>query len=117
MKLEIGQTIRSLRAKNKVTQEELALYLGVTPQAISRWENESGYPDIELLPVIADYFSVSTDELLGIDKNEREKRLEEIYHDIKIRFYEVETKEHIPVLRGYAAEFPSDSEKALSNLV
>lgn len=110
MKLKIGQTIRSLRTQNKVTQEELALHLGVTPQAISRWENESGYPDIELLPVIAAYFSVSTDELLGIDKNEREKRLEEIYHDIKIRFYEAETKKHIPVLRAYAAEFPSDEK-------
>lgn len=110
MKLKIGQMIRSLRTQNKVTQEELALHLGVTPQAISRWENESGYPDIELLPVIAAYFSVSTDELLGIDKNEREKRLEEIYHDIKIRFYEAETKKHIPVLRAYAAEFPSDEK-------
>ena len=39
MKLEIGQTIRSLRTQNKVTQEELALHLGVTAQAISRWEN------------------------------------------------------------------------------
>ena len=110
MKLEIGQTIRSLRAKNKVTQEELALYLGVTPQAISRWENASGYPDIELLPTIASYFSVSTDELFGIDKHEREERLDEIYHDIKIRFYRPVTKEDIPVLRGYAAEFPSDEK-------
>ncbi len=114
MKLEIGQTIRSLRTQNKVTQEELALHLGVTPQAISRWENASGYPDIELLPTIAAYFSVSTDELFGIDKRDRERRLDEIYHDIKIRFYEPETKKHIPVLRGYAAEFPSDEKIRLA---
>ena len=110
MKLEIGQTIRSLRAKNKVTQEELALYLGVTPQAISRWENASGYPDIELLPTIASYFSVSTDELFGIDKCDRERRLDEIYHDIKIRSWSLVTQEDILILRGYAAEFPSDEK-------
>ncbi|MBQ7308627.1 MAG: helix-turn-helix transcriptional regulator [Clostridia bacterium] len=108
MKLEIGQTIRSLRTQNKVTQEELALHLGVTAQAISRWENESGYPDIELIPTIAAYFSVTTDTLLGIDKTERKKRFDEIYRDIKLRKRDIEAKEHIPVLRGYAAEFPSD---------
>ena len=39
--------------------------IGVTPQAISRWESEGGYPDIELLPALADFFSVSVDELIG----------------------------------------------------
>lgn len=108
MKLKIGQTIRSLRTQNKVTQEELALYLGVTPQAISRWENESGYPDIELLPIIAAYFSVSTDELLGIDKSEREKRLKEIHREINApSFNEIDEKQ-LSILREYAAEFPAD---------
>lgn len=69
MNLKIGITIKNLRIKNKVTQDQLATFLGVTPQAISRWESETSYPDIELLPSIAEFFSVSTDELLGDRKS------------------------------------------------
>ena len=79
MNLKIGTIIKNLRMKNKVTQDQLATFLGVTPQAISRWEAESSYPDIELLPSIAEFFSVSTDDLLGLNRSEREKRLAEIY--------------------------------------
>ena len=60
MNLKIGTTIKKLRTKNKVTQDQLATFLGCTPQAISRWESETSYPDIELLPSIAEFFSVST---------------------------------------------------------
>ena len=79
MNLKIGTTIKSLRTKNIVTQDQLATFLGCTPQAISRWESETSYPDIELLPSIAEFFSVSTDELLGLNRTEKERRLAEIY--------------------------------------
>ena len=65
MNIKIGAIIKKLRAENNITQDTLATAIGVTPQAISRWESEGGYPDIELLPALADFFSVSTDELLG----------------------------------------------------
>ncbi len=65
MTIKIGAIIKKLRTENNVTQDALATAIGVTPQAISRWEAEGGYPDIELLPAIADFFSVSTDELVG----------------------------------------------------
>lgn len=68
MNIEIGKKIKALRTERLVTQEQLAVFLGVTPQAISRWESEYAYPDIELLPSIADFFSVTTDELLGVKK-------------------------------------------------
>lgn len=83
MKINIGSTIKELRLKQEITQEQLSAYLGVTPQAISRWEAGNGYPDIEILPSIAEYFSVTTDTLLGINRTEREKRLAEIYNEIK----------------------------------
>ena len=54
MNLKIGTIIKKLRAENNITQDALATSLGVTPQAISRWESESGYPDIELLPALDD---------------------------------------------------------------
>ena len=75
MNLKIGMIIKKLRAENNITQDALATGIGVTPQAISRWESESGYPDIELLPVLADFFAVSVDELIGYRLSEREEEL------------------------------------------
>lgn len=111
MNLKIGNTIKNLRTKHKVTQDQLATFLGVTPQAISRWESETSYPDIELLPSIAEFFSVSTDELLGLNRSEREKRLAEIY-DIIDRANETGAGEDEDVrnARIFAAEFPSDEK-------
>ena len=71
MNLKIGTIIKQLRQQNNVTQEQLATALYVSPQAISRWESEICYPDIEFLPALADFFSVSTDELLGYKLSER----------------------------------------------
>ncbi len=70
MKLCIGENLKKLRRKKKVTQETLADYLSVSSQAVSRWENDATYPDIELLPEISAYFGVSMEELLGCRKNE-----------------------------------------------
>ena len=66
MQLNLGMKVRELRRRDGRTQEALAEALGVTSQAVSRWELEHSYPDLELLPVIAEYFSVSTDFLLGL---------------------------------------------------
>lgn len=60
-------TLQTLRKEKKVTQEQLATYLGVSPQAVSKWENGS-YPEGDLLPKIAEYFSVSIDYLYGKDE-------------------------------------------------
>ena len=109
MNIRIGEVIKSLRNKNKVTQKSLAVYLGVTEQAVSKWESGTGYPDIELLPTIADFFSITVDYLLGVDKTERDKRLEEIYNEIKnIHFYGNSNEETLQNARSYAAEFPSN---------
>lgn len=61
-------TLQTLRKKRGVTQEQLANHLGVSPQAVSKWENGS-YPDGDLLPQIADYFEVSIDYLYGRGKD------------------------------------------------
>jgi len=60
----IGKQIASMRKDRGIKQEELANYVGVSTQAVSKWEN-GGVPDIELLPKIADFFSVSVDCLFG----------------------------------------------------
>lgn len=60
----IGTVIYELRKTKGITQDELAKYVGVSAQAVSKWEN-GGVPDTELLPKIADFFEVSIDKLFG----------------------------------------------------
>lgn len=71
---EFSTILQGLRKEKKVTQEQLATYLGVSPQAVSKWENGS-YPEGDLLPKIADYFGVSIDYLYG--RAEKECRIEQ----------------------------------------
>ena len=73
--IKLGEKIREFRRRNGVTQETLALELGVTAQAVSRWEKEICCPDMELIPSIANYFGVSIDELFGYD-NDRAKKVD-----------------------------------------
>ncbi len=76
MKLQIGENIRSLRKEKGITQEKLAELLGVTSQAVSRWESGAGYPDMDQLPGLASLFEVSMDTLLGYDGTvEKQTRL------------------------------------------
>ncbi len=77
MQLTLGQKIRELRKRDERTQEALAEALGVTSQAISRWEANGGYPDMEMIPAIANYFHVSIDELFGYS-SDREERINDI---------------------------------------
>lgn len=73
MQHSIGKTVKELRRARGLTQEELAERIGVTAQAISKWENESGMPDVSLIVPLAHAFGVSADVLLGtgeIKKNE-----------------------------------------------
>ncbi len=69
--LPVAETIRTLRREKNITQDELARELGVTFQSVSRWENGIAYPDIELLPKIAAFFDITTDRLLGADRENR----------------------------------------------
>lgn len=74
MKLQIGENVKRLRQNTGITQEQLADALGVSCQSVSRWELGICYPDMELLPAIANYFDVSTDSLLGMDAIRSEEK-------------------------------------------
>ena len=73
MQLNIGMKIRELRHRNGRTQEALAEALGVTSQAVSRWESGGSYPDMEMMPAIANYFHVSIDALFGYYDDREDK--------------------------------------------
>lgn len=79
MKLHIGQTIKCCRIKTGMTQETVAELLGVAPQTVSRWESGTCYPDIALLPAIANLFSLTVDELLGMQTIRQEHDLNAIF--------------------------------------
>ena len=82
--LNIGEKIKLLRKQQDVTQEKLAAYLNISYQAVSKWENGTAYPDITLVPSIANFFGVSSDELLGMrkcDENDELKEYESVYHE------------------------------------
>ena len=61
----IGENILNLRKSRQLTQESLASMIGVSTQTVSKWENNTNMPDITLLPIIADIFEVTIDELFG----------------------------------------------------
>ena len=63
--MNIGRNIQELRKQKNIKQEELAAELGVTAAAVSKWENGYTLPDILMLCALADFFEVTTDELLG----------------------------------------------------
>jgi len=114
MYIKIGAIIKRLRIENDITQETLATAIGVTPQAISRWESEGGYPDIELLPVLADFFSVSTDVLLGYKPTEREEELKRFKKEID-RLAETGTiAERLAFARNAYSKYPADYEIKLN---
>lgn len=67
--MSIGNNIKQLRVNRGITQEQLARQLHVSGQAVSKWENEMALPDISCLPILADFFGVSIDELMDYKLN------------------------------------------------
>lgn len=68
MEETLGKRVAAHRRKLGLTQDRLAELLGVTAQAVSKWENDQSCPDIAMLPKLAEIFSCTTDELLGIER-------------------------------------------------
>jgi transcriptional regulator with XRE-family HTH domain len=66
--VEIGETIKKLRAAKKMTQKEVGAHLNVTPQTISKWERNISQPDLESIVQLSELFQTSTDALLGKKK-------------------------------------------------
>lgn len=87
----IGNRIQKFRKEKGLTQEELAAKLGVSSQAVSKWENDASCPDIALLPELCRVLGVSTDELLSGRSNEvrvlpadQRKSLDELTLRVKV---------------------------------
>lgn len=82
MDIRIGEKIRALRKQKNISQEVLAQYLGVSFQAVSKWENGDNLPDVVMIPAIASFFEVSTDELFDFNRLETEQKIQRMCWDI-----------------------------------
>ena len=89
MQIKLGEKIKSLRKEKNVSQEVLAQYLGVTFQAVSKWENGAALPDVAAIPAIALFFGVSTDQLFDIHLLDIDRQVSELC-DEAVRFRETD---------------------------
>ncbi len=106
--MNIGNKIKDLRIDKKITQEELATNLNVSSKAISRWENGTTYPDISLLPTIAYYFNITTDELLGIDLYKKDEEIKIILDKAKELQHTGDMLKLIELLKNSIKKYPNN---------
>lgn len=110
MKLYIGEQLKALRKEKQITQEVLADVLGVSYQSVSRWELGVCYPDMELLPSIANYFGVTIDRLLSNDVTSKEADLKRFYD--KLNSLEFGSLEQMQFAEEYYHKYPDNDRIA-----
>ena len=105
MSKTIGNVIRELRCSRNLTQEQLAENLNITAQAISKWENNIGMPDISQIVPIAHFFGVSTDVLFGV---EEKMDIDEVQTVIDTATNQDSHKDEYALLRKALRNYPGD---------
>ena len=110
MELNIGNQIKRLRRERDITQEEFASVLGVSYQSVSRWENNTCYPDIELLPTIADFFGISIDRLMGVDEAAEKSKAAQYTSRFQDAVSQGRIDDCISIARNGVAEYPNNYE-------
>lgn len=114
MRLNFAETFKRLRKEKEMTQEAISEVLGVSAQSVSRWELGVCYPDLEMLPAIANYFDVSIDTLLSNDSVS--KSADEAAFNERINSLSNETTESIDFVKEYCSKYP-ESDYYASQLV
>ena len=109
MELLIGRNIKRMRRERELTQEEFAAHLGISFQAISKWERGDGYPDITMLPAIANYFGVTVDELLGMDSIEKQQRYDAVNREYEENRVAGRYAENAELMQAALKEWPNDA--------
>ncbi len=107
--LPAGANIRRMRLEKGLTQEETAQHLGVSFQSVSKWERGDGYPDIEMLPSIANYFGVSIDELLGVSEQMKKEKYDGINSEWAYNNKNGLHSENVTLMRDALKKYPNDA--------
>ena len=110
--MEFGTKIKNLRNKRGITQEALAKAMGVTPQTVSKWENDVTMPDVALLPELSVFFGVTIDELFSLDAKKQMERIDNRIYESGL-ISEVEATQMEETLREFA-KTPEYKAQALS---
>ncbi len=110
MTIYFGENLKRLRKSKDLTQETLADFLGISFQAVSKWERNESYPDVTMLPAIASFFNISIDSLLGADLIEREKKINEYHDEYKRLWSEHKVVEVRDMMKKAVSEFPGNYE-------
>lgn len=105
--MSIGTTIRSLRRERDITQEQLAEYLGISSSAVSQWECDKSCPDVSQLPILANIFNVTTDEILSVNIENKEKRIAAISKEARDLSNGGKRGEAVALLRSGLRDFPN----------
>lgn len=106
--MNIGERIKELRRKNDLTQEKLADYLNVSPQAVSKWECGASSPDLGLIGPLTKLLHVSADELLGLTAEEMDGRKKELEDAFEETWKTGNLKDRYDVCVAAIAEYPGD---------
>lgn len=112
MNLNFAENLKQLRKAKEITQEKLADVLGVTGQTISRWELGICYPDLELLPAIANYFGVSIDMLLSNDASAKERDFD-MFCERLDAIPSTESTKRIEFVQNYCRKYPENDYYAV----
>ena len=102
--MEFGTKIKTLRNKRGITQEALAKAMGVTPQTVSKWENDVTMPDVALLPELSVFFGVTIDELFSLDAKKQMERIDNRIYEAGL-ISEAEANQMEETLREFARLF------------
>ena len=109
----LAENLRKYRLIKNLTQEDVAEYLGITPQSVSKWERGETFPDITFLPPLANIFETSVDMLMGMDTIRAEETKYRI-HDKANTFMKTERLEDAEkVYREAFRTYPNDAEMIL----
>ena len=101
-----GENLKNLRKQKDLTQEEIAKIFSVSTQSVSRWETNMGYPDIEMLPAIANFYGVTVDSILCIDTSRKIEKISEIVKEVNSLKTKGDVTKAIEFLREGLKEFP-----------
>jgi transcriptional regulator with XRE-family HTH domain len=110
MTIYFSEIFKKLRKGRGMTQEQVAEVLSVSPQAVSRWETGATYPDIALLPSIAEFFETTVDALLGTGKARAKERIDGFLRHCKELLEAGDLTEAIDLMRSAVREFPNSFE-------
>ncbi|MBR4278605.1 MAG: helix-turn-helix transcriptional regulator [Clostridia bacterium] len=113
--MNIGHKIKELRKQRGITQEQLANSIGISFQAVSKWENNIALPDISLAPMLASYFGVTMDELFEFNLKEIEDDVERIA-DEAYKFRQSDPEESRKILESGLKKYP-ENDILLNNLL